>query len=682
VTDSTFTGPEDLEAQSRRSPFSGRGARWVLGAGLVLVVIGGVVLLRAGGGKAVRAFPEAGEVVEAFDARALKVSSIDDFVIAEDDTMVVVVGDSEGDRSLVSVSPSGRVSTLLRSSGKDAVTAQAVALGREGEIYVADGDGHVVSRSKNGKIRRVGSFARQPNAADTDPGLDSVRFMAVDPTNGDIYLADLSKIDRLDSKGQLSTVAGAWRAYGDKSPFPPDTVVPDPAAPATAPAKAMRSVFLQGIAFDPDSGSLYAQTGHALVRIGRDGMAQVIQSDVGFRSNVVYDPARKNLYVGAESGARDGIARISSQGDVLVLSGTEGATHIADRIGTDSRNNVYWLHDASDSIDVAGNALSEIRVDLQSERPKAIPKSPASGGRVEELFDLATVVRTVAPDVELRGEIGPLAAGRDGTVYFAINGDTKPDKDDRLIAVPRSGKPEILLEETLTTALSVSDDGTLYAAQRTQHHGLYFRRPGGDWHRIVDYKPQYGQQSDGGVGLQWEASSIAIDEQSKDIFLSDTRQINRVDRQGRLTKVAGAARADGEPLPGFPADGTPAAEARFGFVADLAVDPASHDLYINMLQLFRITPDGVIRSVKDPNGQPLAVGYGGLAFDTGRSLLIHRDPLKELTVGYVSADGRRSPIPAADGQVGRNTVAATSDSGLYIWNREGGKVRYLGPTKI
>jgi hypothetical protein len=86
----------------------------------------------------------------------------------------------------------------------------------------------------------------------------------------------------------------------------------------------------------------------------------------------------------------------------------------------------------------------------------------------------------------------------------------------------------------MTTALSVSDDGTLYAAQRRQHHGLYFKRPGRDWHRIVDYKPQYGQ-SDGGVGLQWEVSAIAIDEQSKDIFLTDLRQINRVDRQGRLT---------------------------------------------------------------------------------------------------------------------------------------------------
>lgn len=277
MTDSKFTGAEDLEAQARRSPFSGRGARWVLGAGVVLLVIGGVVLARAGGGKAVRAFPKAGEVVEAFDADALDVSSIEDFVIAEDDTMVVVVGDSEGDRSLVSVSPVGRVSTLLRSSGKDAVAARAVALGREGEIYVAAAGGDVVSRSKSGKIRRVGSYARQPDAADTDPGLDHVQFMAVDPTSADIYVADERKIDRLDSKGQLSTVAGAWRGYGDKSPFPPDTFVPDPAAPTTAPAKAMRSTFIRGIAFEPGSGALYAQTGHALVRIGRDGMAQVVR---------------------------------------------------------------------------------------------------------------------------------------------------------------------------------------------------------------------------------------------------------------------------------------------------------------------------------------------------------------------------------------------------------------------
>ena len=676
----TSEDPGGQPTTARRLPFRGRSARMIVAGGLVVLVIGGVALLRSGGAKAVRGFPKAGEVVEALDANALKVSGIEDFVIAADDTMVVVVSDSKGDRSVVAVSPSGRVSTVFRRSGKDSVAATAVAVGRDDEIYAADANGDIVSRPKNGKVRRVGSFARQPGAVDTDPGLDRVQFMAVDPTTGDIYLADLSKIDRLDRNGQLSTVAGAWRAYDDRSPLPPDSFVPDPAAPTTAPAKAMRFVFLRGIAFDPDSGSLFAQTGRALVRIGRDGMAQAIPSDVGFRSNVVYDPARKNLYVGAESGARDGIARIGPQGDVLVLSGTEGATHIADRIGTDSRNNVYWLHDASDSIDVAGNALAEIRIDLQGDRPKP-PRSPGSGGRVEELFDVATVVRSVTPDVELRGEIGPLAAGRDGTVYFAINGDTEADKDDRLIAVPRSGKPELLLGETLTTALSVSDDGTLYAAQRTQHHGLYFKRPRGEWQRIVDYMPQY-RQSDGGVGLQWEASSIAIDEQSKDVYLTDTRQINRVDRQGRLTKVAGAHRADGDPLPSPPGDGTPAAEARFGFISNLAVDPASHDLYINMLQLFRITPDGVIRTVKDPSGQPAAVAYGGLTFDTGRGLLIHRDPFKELTISYLSPDGTRLPVPGAEGRIGReDRVAATTDSGIYIWNREGGKVRYLGPTE-
>lgn len=155
-----------------------------------------------------------------------------------------------------------------------------------------------------------------------------------------------------------------------------------------------------------------------------------------------------------------------------------------------------------------------------------------------------------------------------------------------------------------------------------------------------------------------------------------------MDRQGRLIKVAGAHRADNEPLPSPPADGTPAAEARFGFVANLAVDPASHDLYINMLQLFRMTPDGVIRSVKEPNGQPVMVGYGGLAFDASRRLLIHRDPFKHLTVAYLSAEGMRSPFPAADDQVPQlDTIWATSDSGIYIWSRTGGKVRYLGPSK-
>lgn len=112
-----------------------------------MVVIAAVGLLRSGGGGARRLFPAAGEVVRALNDDALKVSSIRDFAIGPDDTMVVALSDDKGSRSLVSVSPSGKVSTLLRTSGKNAVYASAIALGGNGELYVADAErsaGHLV----------------------------------------------------------------------------------------------------------------------------------------------------------------------------------------------------------------------------------------------------------------------------------------------------------------------------------------------------------------------------------------------------------------------------------------------------------------------------------------------------------------------------------------------------------
>ena len=73
--------------------------------------------------------------------------------------------------------------------------------------------------------------------------------------------------------------------------------------------------------------------------------------------------------------------------------------------------------------------------------------------------------------------------------------------------------------------------------------------------------------------------------------------------------------------------------------------------------------------------------HGGLGFDTSRGFIIHRDPFKQLTVSYLSPDGMRSAAPGAEGIAREDTVAASSDSGIYIWNREGGKVRYLGPSR-
>jgi hypothetical protein len=216
----------------------------------------------------------------------------------------------------------------------------------------------------------------------------------------------------------------------------------------------------------------------------------------------------------------------------------------------------------------------------------------------------------------------------------------------------------------------------------TAPRALFFRRPGGDWRSIVDYKAQYSEENPEGDSLQDDPSVIAIDEVSKDIYLSDGQQITRVDPQGRLRLAAGVRRGPAEPYPPEVPDGTAARDARFGFVWRLAVDPTTHDLYIqNGYSILRMSPDGIIHAVKDATGNPLASSINEFGFDRERRSLLVRDASKpEAAVASVSLDGKVSPIAATTGQIGKDdSFWATSDSGIYIWGTKSGRVRYVGP---
>lgn len=350
------------------------GRRRLAVAGIAAVVAAVAILVLTGGSDdSGRPYPEPGDVKEVTSREALGVSFIRDFVIGSDDTMYLAVGKEDDAREVIAISAKGARSTVVRSGdgGAGISAARALALGWDDMIYVADEEGKaVITRARNGTIKRIGAYGPTDTAADTSPGLIDVRRMTVDPATGDVYLADEHKIDRLRADGTLTTVAGARRPFDAKLELAPGTFSVE-SGPETGPAPTFRFNYLEGIAFVPDTGDLYALDYGRLIKIDRQGTLAVLpKGELSVGDSILYDARRKNLYTGARSLVADnsGIARIDLKGDALILSGSDPASSVADQLAVDSKGNAYWLFDGNEDITVIGDLLSEIRIDLKKRR--------------------------------------------------------------------------------------------------------------------------------------------------------------------------------------------------------------------------------------------------------------------------------------------------------------------------
>jgi sugar lactone lactonase YvrE len=162
-----------------------------------------------------------------------------------------------GSRSTPSPSPA-RVSASSRPKSTGVPTGSIVFLKRAGPLavsptgalYVSDPTRHqVLVRLANGRFRVAAGDGRFGFAGDDGPAtraeLSDVRAMAFAP-NGDLYLADGSRVRAVDQKGTIRTIAGNGR-FG---------TVPDGTPALSAPLGPVAS-----IAFSPN-GQLYLSTSH------------------------------------------------------------------------------------------------------------------------------------------------------------------------------------------------------------------------------------------------------------------------------------------------------------------------------------------------------------------------------------------------------------------------------------
>ena len=311
---------------------------------------------------------------EITSAEALGASAIHDFAVGADGMIYLAVGGGDEDdrRAVISISRQGRRSTLLRAGGEGEAgvgDARAVAVGRDDVLYVVDAeDQRVLTRSPDGRVEKIGSYAPPKSAANTAPGLDYISEMAVDVRTGDVYLASDSKIDRLSPDGELMTVAGARRDYDAELELTAGTFAVE-SDQSKGPGAAFRFSSLEGVAYDSIEAVLYALDYGRLIRIDPRGELEVLpRGELSFDGDITYDLEQKNLYAGAGSLTNDGVARIKPDGEALLLSGSDPAAHVADHIATDSGGNLYWLFDGTDTIDAVGDLLSELRVDLKPDR--------------------------------------------------------------------------------------------------------------------------------------------------------------------------------------------------------------------------------------------------------------------------------------------------------------------------
>ncbi len=351
------TAPAGRQGRFRRS-------RLVIGtaAAVVAVMLAAGVLIMVRGGdssSSSRPSPVPGETVQVTDRYELG-ASIEDFAVGPGETIYAVLKSG----ALVSVSTAGQVQKLLPSNSDADAGLTAIALGPEGEIYLADRNSTVSLRSSDGRVRRLGSYAPIPGTAVTDPGLDEVVRMAVDPGTGALFLSDGHKVDRFETDGRMSTISGA-RGEERTSPgvSPKDAV----AAAQPVPAKDLRFDGydgVEGIAYDPDMGDLYIGGGSELIRIDSSGMAHfLLFPEVSFTGGVRFDVKRKKLYFSVINAASDeGVARLDRKGDLLFLSGSDD---LDERFTFDSKGNLYAIFGFGSYMEAGGEVISEIRTDLK-----------------------------------------------------------------------------------------------------------------------------------------------------------------------------------------------------------------------------------------------------------------------------------------------------------------------------
>ena len=401
--------------------------------------------------------------------------------------------------------------------------------------------------------KRVGD---EDNGAAGSARLDRPLGVAVDSA-GNIYIADTGnqRIRRVDTKGTITTVAGAGRSgYGGDG------------GPA---AKAQLS-FPNDVAVD-GAGNLYisddgnhrirrVDTGGTITTVagtGRSGYGgdrgPAVEARLDEPLAVAVDGAG-NLYIADAANHR--IRRVDTKGTITTVAGTGRSGYGGDK-GPAARARLSTPSGVA--VDGAGNLYI---ADYGDHRIR----------RVNALGIITTVAGT--------GEKG----------YSGDGGSAVRARLDRPLGMTVDGAGN----------LYISDHGN-QRIRRVDTRGII---------RTVAGTGRSGYGGDGGPAVKAQVlgpNDVAVDG-SGILYIADTwnYRIRRVDGSGTITTIAGIGES------GYSGDGGPAVAARLYEPADVAVDGAGN-LYIadsGNHRIRRVDPEGIITTVA-------GTGTGGHSGDGG-----------------------------------------------------------------
>lgn len=405
----------------------------------------------------------------------------------------------------------------------------------------------------------AGATVYQPRAAVTGP-------------DGTIHLSDGYAIRRIGPAGTIATVAGVADLAGDTD----------------GPATIARLRAARAIAADGAGATWVLQVDGRLRRVAADGTVTTEAGAPGLRAAGALDAAR-GLAVDARGRLHwsdpttHRVMRLAEDGTVVPLAGTATAVEVG-------------------RIDAPGAAA---RFDGAS----AVAVGPSGTAYVADTDN--HLVRRVEPD----GTVGTVAgaARAQGTV-------------DGAGAVARFNRPR---------ALAIDASGTVWVADATP---CALRAIAPDGVVRTERRTDGGCFDDDTPTVAWTAQAVAVDTEGQ-VLVAYGERLARRDRLGRWTSlarpgyvehlaagpagtavVAGAydglvrrIAADGTVTdlaggrpggPARPADGR-GAQARFGPIGGLAVDPLGRVLVADSNRIRRIDPDGTVTTVM---GRPGAIG--------------------------------------------------------------------------
>jgi len=513
----------------------------------------------------------------------------------------------------------------------------AVAVDSTGNVFIAD--------TGNSRIRKVSAVG---TITTVTSGLYSPRGVTVDAP-GNLYVSSSSRVQRVDTSGAISTVAGTG-----SSGFSGD------GGPATSAQLNSPS----GLALD-SAGKIYvADTGNDRAR--KIDSSSAITTVAG-GGNVLYsggapatntylsDPygvavdSSGNLYIASTYNYR--IHKVTTNGTLTTIAGggtrgfsgdggpaTAAFLNYPYEVAVDAAGSVYIADyynyrvrrvDANGVIGtLAGNGLFRFGGDSgpATSAQLSSPYGGASDGAGNSYIadNLNHRVRKVAAD----GTITTIA----GTGAEGFSGDNGPATEARLArpsAVALDGSGNLYIADTnnsrvrklnlatgvITTAASTS---TLYDLAADAGGNVYYAgysvvkkiAPDGTVSAVAGTGSS-GFSGDGGPAtaarLGYGANAIALDS-TGNLYIADRSnyRVRKVDTSGVITTIAGNGNSS------FSGDNGPALLAGLSYPQGVSVDSAGNVYISEGARIRRVTPGGIITTVAGTGSSGFS-GDGGAA---------------------------------------------------------------------